>query len=140
MKLKRYISLLFLAVYLLATAGVAVSSMSCACVAMRGHEMHVCCHHCEDHVALDGVQAQMHAPCCTNNHSNEKELYTATQSDNGKVVKCPISELPSAILSLAVTVEIDSRTSGEEIAERHVSLSDEWWRRAVGLRAPPVLA
>ena len=46
MKLKRSISLLLLAVYLFATAGTALASLTCKCVAMKARTEHACCCHC----------------------------------------------------------------------------------------------
>ena len=83
MKLKRSISLLLLAVYLFATAGTALASLTCKCVAMKARTEHACCCHCLHVADLPAAAGgEMRAPCCGNHHSTEIELYTGSSSDN----------------------------------------------------------
>ena len=67
MKLKRSISLLLLAVYLFATAGTALASLTCKCVAMKARTEHACCCHCLHVADLPAAAGgEMRAPCCGN--------------------------------------------------------------------------
>ena len=64
MKLKRSISLLLLAVYLFATAGTALASLTCKCVAMKARTEHACSCHCLHVADLPAAAGgEMRAPC-----------------------------------------------------------------------------
>lgn len=85
MKLKRSISLLLLAVYLFATAGTALASLTCKCVAMKARTEHACCCHCLHVADLPAAAGgEMRAPCCGNHHSTEIELYVSSSFDNNE--------------------------------------------------------
>lgn len=141
MKLKRYISLLLLAVYLFATAGASLVSLTCKCVSMKERTEHLCCHHCQHtadaSAAADGV---MRAPCCGNHHSTDIELYVFQHSDNGeKHIRCVVTDLPPA---LAVECPCPAHVPllREKAAERQTPFVPEAYMLPVGFRAPPVLA
>lgn len=141
MKLKRCISLLLLAVYLFATAGAAVVSLSCRCVAMKARTEHVCCHHCQ-HTADAAVPAdgQMRAPCCGNHHSTDVELYTLSGSDNNeKQIRCLIIDLPPA-LAAECPCPAHVPFLREKVVRRNAPFVREAALLPVGFRAPPVLA
>ena len=85
MKLKRSISLLLLAVYLFATAGTALASLTCKCVAMKARTEHACCSHCHHVADLPAAAGgEMRAPCCGKHHSTEIELYVSSSSDSNE--------------------------------------------------------
>lgn len=99
MKLKRSISLLLLAVYLFATAGTALASLTCKCVAMKARTEHACCCHCLHVADLPAAAGgEMRAPCCGNHHSTEIELYVSSSFDNNeRYTRCIVLDLPPAL-------------------------------------------
>jgi hypothetical protein len=99
MKLKRSISLLLLAVYLFATAGTALASLTCKCVAMKARTEHACCSHCHHVADLPAAAGgEMRAPCCGKHHSTEIELYVSSSSDsNERYTRCIVLDLPPAL-------------------------------------------
>lgn len=137
MKLRRIISLVLLVVYFTGTAGAAIASMSCHCARMQAHAAHLCCHHCAEH-ANDSEQT-FRAPCCSNTHSTEVKLYTASSSDDDLSVKSPCIDLP-ATLADQLTITPESRPCSDKIAERRAPFVSKAHRLPSGLRAPPVLA
>lgn len=138
MKLRRLISLLLLSVYLLATGGPAYVSLSCKCVAMTAHAAHACCHHCQ-HAgeAADGT-ASLKGTCCGNHHSTEINLYTFSP-DNGKSIRCAVTDLPPALVAEA-PAPADMILGSEKTVERRAPFVERGHVRCAGLRAPPVLA
>ena len=98
MKLKRSISLLLLAVYLFATAGTALASLTCKCVAMKARTEHACCCHCLHVADLPAAAGgEMRAPCCGNHHSTEIELYVSSSFDNNeRYTRCIVLDLPKS--------------------------------------------
>lgn len=141
MKLKRSISLLLLAVYLFATAGASVVSLTCKCVSMKARTEHVCCSHCQQHAedaaVADGV---MRAPCCGNHHSTDIDLYITAGPDNSeRYTRCVVTDLPPA---LAVECPCPEHIPflREATAERQTPFVPEACILPVGFRAPPVLA
>ncbi|WP_295940360.1 hypothetical protein [uncultured Alistipes sp.] len=142
MKLKRIISLLFLAVYMMATAGPAYVSLSCKCVAAKEHAAHVCCHDCGQHHHDNTATAHesVKSDCCGNHHSTEIELYTGFTSDNTeKYTRCAVIDLPPALMAEAPAAA-DLTLCCEGATERHVPLIEQTHIRCAGLRAPPVSA
>nr|WP_229095485.1 MULTISPECIES: hypothetical protein [Alistipes] len=140
-KLKRVISLLLLAVYLFATAGMALASLTCKCVSMKARTEHVCCTHCQHPADVQSAHdGAMRAPCCGNHHSTDVELYVTSNSDNNeKYIRCIVLDLPPA---LAVECPCPAHVPQlrEEVVQRHVPLIREACILPVGFRAPPVLA
>lgn len=141
MKLKRLISLLLLAIYLMAAGGPAYVSLSCKCVAMSAHADHVCCHHCQQHAdSADPARESVKAPCCGNHHSTEIELYTGSSSDNHqKFTRCAVTDLPPALIAEAPVVA-DLTLCCEKVTECSTPFVMRGHVRSAGLRAPPVLA
>ena len=130
MKLKRSISLLLLAVYLFATAGTALASLTCKCVAMKARTEHACCCHCLHVADLPAAAGgEMRAPCCGNHHSTEIELYVSSSFDNNeRYTRCIVLDLPHVPFLR------------EKVAERRTPFVREASTCSVGFRAPPVLA
>lgn len=141
MKLKRSISLLLLAVYLFATAGTALASLTCKCVAMKARTEHACCCHCLHVADLPAAAGgEMRAPCCGNHHSTEIELYTGSSSDNNeRLTRCAVTDLPPALVAEA-PAPADLMLCCEQATERGAPFSMRGHVRSAGLRAPPVLA
>lgn len=140
MKLKRLISLLLLAIYLMAAGGPAYVSLSCKCVAMTAHVSHACCHHCQHNDDASGARGALQAPCCGNHHSTEIELYTGSASDNHqKSTRCAVTDLPPALIAEA-PVAADLTLCCEKVTECSTPFVMRGHVRSAGLRAPPVLA
>lgn len=141
MKLKRYISLLLLAVYFFATGGTAYASVSCECVSMSVRTAHVCCHHC--HLAGEATPCSggksLTAPCCDDRHSTEIELYTGSGQDNERVLKCIVLDLPPA-LAAECPCPAHVPFLRQTVAERDAPFIPDVRHLPVGFRAPPVLA
>ena len=127
MKLKRSISLLLLAVYLFATAGTALASLTCKCVAMKARTEHACCCHCL-HVADLPAAA------------GEIELYVSSSFDNNeRYTRCIVLDLPPA-LAAECPCPAHVPFLREKVAERRTPFVREASTLSVGFRAPPVLA
>ena len=125
MKLKRSISLLLLAVYLFATAGTALASLTCHCL------------HVADLPAAAG--GEMRAPCCGNHHSTEIELYVSSSFDNNeRYTRCIVLDLPPA-LAAECPCPAHVPFLREKVAERRTPFVREASACSVGFRAPPVL-
>ena len=118
MKLKRSISLLLLAVYLFATAGTALASLTCKCVAMKARTEHACCCHCL-HVA---------------------DLPAAAGGEmRARYTRCIVLDLPPA-LAAECPCPAHVPFLREKVAERRTPFVREASTLSVGFRAPPVLA
>lgn len=140
MKLKRYISLLLLAVYLFATAGTALASLTCKCVSMKARTEHVCCSHCQQHAAEAAADGVMRAPCCGNHHhSTEIDLYLFSHGDNGeKQIRCMVTDLPPA-LAAECPCPAHVPLLREKTVQRQAPFIAEACMLPVGFRAPPAL-
>lgn len=137
MKLKKFISLLLLSVYLFATGGPAWASLTCKCVLMRPHAAHACCCCCASDEGISARQA-MRAPCCGNHHSTDVKLYTGV-SENEKYVKRVVLELPPSLAAEFVE-PIETTFVCVRIARRRTPPARAVHVPGAGLRAPPVLA
>ena len=140
MKLKRSISLLLLAVYLFATAGTALASLTCKCVAMKARTEHACCCHCLHVADLPAAAGgEMRAPSCGNHHSTEIELYVSSSFDNNeRYTRCIVLDLPPA-LAAECPCPAHVPFLREKVAERRTPFVREASTLSVGFRAPPVL-
>ena len=164
---KRYIALMLCALYVAATAGAALASVTCGCLGMKPageiHHRALCsCHadrpaaDCHVRAAEMGAAARENpvagpfgegscdglfgCSCDCDLHSTEIDLYTSSHSDDGeKAVKCAVSELPP---SMAAEVRVHVSLSLHHGI--HASGPDprplEGVRAVAGLRAPPVAA
>lgn len=138
MKMRRFISLLLLAVYLFAVGGTSYASLSCRCVALKSHAAtHGCCHHAL-HNQPDAGDA-LSAPCCANHHSTEINLYTGTTSDDARYTRCAVFALPAS-LTAECPAPADPLVTSEKFCERRAPFLKEAFLLSVGFRAPPVLA
>ena len=138
MKMRRYISLLLLAVYLFAVGGPSYASLSCRCVALHSHaQTHGCCHRALQNQPAAGDA--LGAPCCANHHSTEIDLYTGTSSDDLRAARCAVFALPPS-LTTECPAPADPLVVGEMVSERRAPFLKEAFLLSVGFRAPPVLA
>lgn len=137
MKMRRYISLLLLAVYLFAVGGPSYASLSCRCVALKSHETTLGCCHRTLHIQ-PGTGDALSAPCCANHHSTEIKLYTGTSSDDARNTRFAIIALPAS-LTTECLAPADPLVSCEKVCERRAPFLKEAFLLSVGFRAPPVL-
>ena len=146
MKLKRYIALLLCALYVSATAGTALASLTCKCPGMKAPVEHRCtgCCHLSENGGTDLRDAcpdcSLRTSCGCELHSTEIDLYTSSYSDDSeKYIRCVVAVLP---LSLAAEIALDTpacSSSGNGLL-RNIPLPREVCRAVAGLRAPPVAA
>lgn len=139
MKLKKYISLLLLTVYLLATGGSAYASLACHCVAMKSHVEHACCTCCDHKDDLPAAKADITAPCCSNHHSTEIELYVRVSSETEESGKSLVMDLPPSLCA-ECPCPAHIPFLRETLAERRAPFVRAACVLPSGLRAPPVLA
>ena len=93
--MKKGIALLLTAVYLLATAGTAVLSLTCGCAERKAHAEHVCLSECRHDVPDHEV---VRACCGCELHSTEIELYISQNSgDDERHIRCTVIDLPPAL-------------------------------------------
>lgn len=138
MKMRKFISLLLLAVYLFAAGGSSYASLSCRCLTLKGQIAHSCCHHCE-HVGLASDKA-LDAPCCGDDHSTEVKLYTGSAGGNTeRYVKCCVCALPPSLTAECPQL-IDPLLIVEALSSPRTPFFKEEYILSVGFRAPPVLA
>lgn len=144
MKVKRYIALVLCVLYLAATAGVALASITCKCVGMKQSRVEKACCECYHQSQFSATSichdCLLGSRCDCELHSTEISLYTSSHSDESeKYIKCAVSELPP---SLAAECPCPAHVP----ALRHgmllppVPLVREVPGRVFGLRAPPVWA
>ncbi len=146
MKLKRYIALLLCALYVSATAGTALASLTCKCLGMKApveHSCTGCCHLSEN----GGADLQTACPECSLRtrcgcelHSTEIDLYTSSHSDDSeKYVRCIVAELPPSLAAeCPCPAHVPALRRGNVLPP--VPLVREMPGRVCGLRAPPVWA
>ena len=93
--MKKGIALLLTVVYLLATAGTAVLSLTCGCAERKAHAEHVCLSECRHDVPDHEV---VRACCGCELHSTEVELYISQNSgDDERHIRCTVIDLPPAL-------------------------------------------
>lgn len=137
MNLKKGISLLLMTVYLLATAGAAVVSLTCRCMEQRVHAEHVCLSECQHDMPADGV---VRSCCGCELHSTDIELYLYSSAENGeRHIRCTVTDLPPAITAECPCPE-RVPVLREKSAERRSPFVQEASILPVGFRAPPVSA
>lgn len=137
MKTKRLISLLLLAVYLLAAGGPAWASLSCKCVAAKLRTAHTCCCHCAHESDAPSAKADVSAPCCSHHHSTRVDLYTGGTSDNERSLRIAATDLTA--LAPDVPDTVDAPSDCLRIVLRQTPLPGTSRPCGRGLRAPPAL-
>ena len=137
MKTKKGISLLLMTVYLLATVGAAVVSLTCGCVEQRVHAEHVCLSGCQHDMPADGL---VRSCCGCELHSTEIELYISQNSgDDERHIRCTVIDLPPA-LAAECPCPAHVPFLRKKVAERRPPFVQEAVLLPVGFRAPPVSA
>lgn len=146
MNRRNLISLWLLVVYLAATGGVSFASLSCRCATrLTRPTMHHCaCTHCARHrhavrQSLPAAGTALSAPCCSDRHSTEIDLYTSGNPDRSeRHVRCQITDLPDGLAA-------ECPCPAHVPALRHPALPrpapplTDCVRQPRGLRAPPAL-
>jgi len=134
---RKYISLVLLAVYLLAAGGSAYMSLTCSCLERE---------HARGHVALRVCCADGHPDgealcetCTCNRHSTEIRLYT-TAADDASSCKCTVLALPHCLAAAQAARLSAPKFRKERIAAPPVAGRQAPCLRIAGLRAPPVSA
>ena len=135
--MKKGIALLLTAVYLLATAGTAVLSLTCGCAERKAHAEHVCLSECRHDVPDHEV---VRACCGCELHSTEIDLYISQNSgDDERHIRCTVIDLPPA-LAAECPCPAHVPFLRKKVAERRPPFVQEAVLLPVGFRAPPVSA
>ncbi len=133
---RKYISLLLLALYLLATGGAWSRSLACDCAAAE----HLCCvagHHAGH--AHDAATEEFCATCLCDRHSTDIALYTATTGDETPC-RCAVLALPHGLAAAQAARLAAPKYRKERIVGPSLPLPPAPCLRLAGLRAPPVSA
>ncbi len=138
MSCRRYISLLLLAVYLLATGGAAFRSLSCSCMD-KGHVAEHLHAHCGHAAGVCDEAETLRATCACDRHSTEIELYTNPHSDDDKATRCAMVFLPAA-LAAECPCPAHVPALRRKAVDRPDPQPDSPLLESAGLRAPPVSA
>lgn len=135
MRTRRFIALLLFAVYLLMAVGAPVASLSCECLSSHDHSELFCTRHgC---AASGDHEPRLMAPCCSDHHSTEIELYLVLSDGIGKFLRCAVTDLPPALFADG-TALIPFLSGKQAFVERHVPLASDPAVSSPGFRAPPV--
>ena len=136
MKLKRAISSLILAIYLVASCGGALSVILCHCSRSQHIQTHhSSCQHCQ-HCQGEGIKYP--SDCgCHHDHSTEIDLYNYEKLSVANIAPMVCSILPSMQeqaepVAVQTVTKLFYRRKTPLLVAEYVSLS--------GLRAPPVIA
>ena len=141
MRMKRFISSLILAIYLMASCGGMLYVILCHCTRSQHVITHHCCDHCCDHCCHhhdsgDGIKLPTN--CCNHDHSTEINLYNHEKS--------LFKALTPAICALLPALQEDIEFSTEQnpvsrhLDRRKTPLLISEFVSIKGLRAPPVIA
>lgn len=166
MKLRRYIAFVLCTLYIAATAGVALASVTCKCIGMRRGAVEHLCQACSCHTAaarpaalddrtdaacgssseLSGCRdvcgCAIGGGCDCTRHSTKIELYTSSHSDDNdseKALRCIVSQLPASLAAELCSVVSSSVFHGISFIVSD-PLPLEGVVAVVGRRAPPSLA
>ena len=135
MRLKRAISSLILAIYLVASCGGMLSVILCHCTRSQHVITHHHCCHCCSHSAGEGIK--LPTDCCNHDHSTEIDLYNCEKS----VI---IAHLPVVCDTIEQTTEQSMAAVYNGILKyldrRKIPLPESEYAAIKGLRAPPVIA
>lgn len=136
MKLRRYISLALLSLFLLSIGGRATLVYMCHCDSMS--KQHICCHNCVEHSDCDFHLSTYKSDCCAH-HSDDIDVYTSTISSYEKRQHIAIIDLPFAVVPTSAHISA-CETNTEHIYVTNTHLEPSCTLSSKALRAPPVLA
>lgn len=165
MKLRRYIAFVLCTLYIAATAGVALASVTCKCIGMRRGAVEHLCQACSCHTAaarpaalddrtdaacgssseLSGCRdvcgCAIGGGCDCTRHSTKIELYTSSHSDDNdseKALRCIVSQLPASLAAeCPCPAHLPALRRGVVLPP--LPVLREIPRVVEGLRAPPAL-
>ena len=144
MRVKKFISSLLFAIYIMASCGGMLSVILCHCAHSNHfqakHSSHyICCHHTCKHCISTTEQQIKSLRCCTCNHdhSTEIDLYNHEQSAAAEIspIVCDILPIMKQVVSTA-TISSKQR----HFCQRKIPLQQSEFVTIKGLRAPPVFA
>ena len=137
MGVKRVISSLLLAVYIMASCGAMLSVILCHCTRSTHFQTHHSCHCCS-HCHSNGEGIKLPSNCdCTHDHSTEIDLY-----DYEKIFIADLAPNVCAIFR-SMQTEVAFSLEGEKLKyldKRKIPLPESEFVALTGLRAPPVIA
>lgn len=137
MRMKRFISSLILAIYLMASCGGMLSVILCHCTRSQHVITHHCCDYCcHHHDTGDGIK--LPSKCCNHDHSTEIDLYNHEKSLFKGVAPAIFALLPS--LQEAIDFSIEQGPVSRHLDRRKTPLLISEFVALKGLRAPPVIA
>ena len=134
MKLKRAISSLILAIYLMASCGGMLSVILCHCTRSIHIETHHCCHCCHH---SDGEGIKLPTNCCHHDHSTEIDLYNHERLSLTTCEPAICATLPDMQRQISYTAE---QAKLKHFDRRKIPLPESEFAAIQGLRAPPVIA
>ena len=146
MKLKRFITLLLLSVYLFMVAGQVFGALACSCVEFHTEQTnHSCCSACSDHGAdthsIDLSEASFKGICCSDDHSTDVDLYTSLDDSSKQLRRLLlVDDTITIVIYLFKDDGNEPLSDGVELSERRILLSDDPSLVGISFRAPPVLA
>ena len=137
MRVRRAISSLLLAVYIMASCGAMLSVILCHCTRSNHfitHHSCSCCHH--PHSVGEGIV--LPSDCgCTHDHSTEIDLYDYEKSFIANI--SPTSCTIFMDIYQGVEIEIENLKL-KYLDRRKIPLPESEFMALSGLRAPPVIA
>ena len=134
MKLKRAISSLILAIYLMASCGGMLSVILCHCTRSHHIETHHYCHCCHH---SDGEGIKLPTNCCHHDHSTEIDLYNHERLSLTACEPAICATLPDMQRQISYTAE---QAKLKHFDRRKIPLPESEFAAIQGLRAPPVIA
>lgn len=136
MKLKRAISSLILAIYLMASCGGMLSVILCHCERSQHVKTHHHCCHCCSHSVGEGIK--LPTSCCNHDHSTEIDLYNCEKSLSKTLTPAICALLPA--LQDVIDFSIEQNPVSRHLDRRKTPLHISEFVALKGLRAPPVIA
>ena len=137
MRVRRAISSLLLAVYIMASCGAMLSVILCHCTRSAHYQTHhscSCCHHAHS----EGEGIKLPTDCgCNHDHSTEIDLYDYEKSFIANIA--PTSCTIFMDLYQGVEIEIENLKL-KYLDRRKIPLPESEFMALSGLRAPPVIA
>ena len=135
MKVKRAISSLILAIYLVASCGGMLSVILCHCDRSQHVKTQHHCYHCCCHSAGEGIKLPTNG--CNHDHSTEIDLYNHEKSVLIAYLPVICTTIPQ-MQEQSNTTEIEGKF--KYLDRRKIPLPESEYAAIKGLRAPPVIA
>ena len=139
-KLRKYISLIFLLLFVVSIGSSTVLPLMCHCDHSHHADGHSCCHFVHHDYDCNKPTSDLRTDCCAHNNS---ELDMAIQLlSNDRVVKynLHVKILIDDLLSDLERVIAPSQCTPQYLAHRHTLFDKEFYITIRTLRSPPILA